>query len=169
MSAIIWLCLFCDLLTFPATPLHTVRAVRRLQHQLTRSRTPGLPVPKRTHLPLGHGLVPCVWLCKLSETLIPSHCWQMLKLVLVKCVRLTILIQLPKLCHPIFLCRQKFCRQHAVICWLNCRLTSNDCKQHSSYKRKIYCKIITVLSTRISNCRTSNVRMFYQQLLYVSR
>jgi len=26
-----------------------------------------------------------------------------------------------------------------------------------------------VLSTRISNCRTSNVRMFYQQLLYVSR
>ena len=31
-------------------------------------------------------------LCKLDQALVPNHCWQMLKLVLVECFHLTIIL-----------------------------------------------------------------------------
>ena len=66
----VWVCtlgsfslgFFCVLVVFPAALPHTVRLVRRLQYQFTRSwkdpaesRTFDLPASKRTHLPLDHG------------------------------------------------------------------------------------------------------------------
>jgi len=55
---------FCVLIVFPAALPYTVRLVTRLQYQFTRSwydpaksRPVDLPAPKRTHLPLHHGLV----------------------------------------------------------------------------------------------------------------